>query len=114
MVERTNVWAGKYRRNGKEYERTPESAKAMVQVGMIHRILQSPRADYRVAQSTLPLSAETPAKSGIRFRIVSQTNPAVSVSNSVPFAKLSATAPRRESLDRGRQPAGGQSDAAVT
>lgn len=40
VVERTNAWVGKYRRNSKDYERTTESAEAMVQTSMIHLMLQ--------------------------------------------------------------------------
>ena len=39
VIERTNAWTGKYRRNSKDYERTPEVAEAMVQVSMIHLML---------------------------------------------------------------------------
>jgi putative transposase len=39
VVERTNAWTGKYRRNSKDYERTTESAEAMIQVSMIHLML---------------------------------------------------------------------------
>lgn len=39
VVERTNAWTGKYRRNSKDYERTTESSEAMVQVTMIHLML---------------------------------------------------------------------------
>ena len=39
VVERTNAWTGKYRRNSKDYERTTASAEAMIQVGMIHLML---------------------------------------------------------------------------
>lgn len=46
VVERTNAWTGKYRRNGKDYERTTESAEAMVQVAMIHLML------HRLAPNT--------------------------------------------------------------
>ena len=40
VVERTNAWVGKYRRNSKDYERTTTSAEAMVQTSMIHLMLQ--------------------------------------------------------------------------
>lgn len=46
VVERTNAWTGKYRRNSKDYERTTESAEAMVQVTMIHLML------HRLAPNT--------------------------------------------------------------
>jgi len=40
VIERTNAWSGKYRRNSKDYERTASSAEAMVQVSMIHLMLR--------------------------------------------------------------------------
>ncbi len=40
VVERTNAWIGKYRRNSKDYERTVESSEAMVKATMIHLMLQ--------------------------------------------------------------------------
>jgi putative transposase len=40
VVERTNAWFGKYRRNSKDYERTVESSEAMLKVTMIHLMLQ--------------------------------------------------------------------------
>jgi len=53
VVERTNAWTGKYRRNSKDYERTTESAEAMVQVSQIHLMLRrlqpdaaAPRAEF--------------------------------------------------------------------
>ena len=45
VVERTNAWVGKYRRNSKDYERTTESAEAMVQVSQIHLMLRRLRPD---------------------------------------------------------------------
>ena len=39
VVERTNAWTGKYRRNSKDYERTTEASEAMIQVSMIHLML---------------------------------------------------------------------------
>jgi len=39
VIERTNAWTGKYRRNSKDYERTTGSAEAMIQVSMIHLML---------------------------------------------------------------------------
>jgi putative transposase len=40
VVERTNAWFGKYRRNSKDYERTVESSEAMLKVTMIHLMLR--------------------------------------------------------------------------
>ena len=45
VIERTNAWVGKYRRNSKDYERTPASSEAMVKVGMIHLMLQRLKPD---------------------------------------------------------------------
>src|SRR5215470_14355273 len=39
VIERTNAWHGRYRRNSKDYERTPESSTAMIQVSHIHLML---------------------------------------------------------------------------
>lgn len=39
VLERTNAWTGKYRRNSKDYERTTASAEAMIQTAMIHLML---------------------------------------------------------------------------
>jgi putative transposase len=36
VVERTNAWNGRARRNSKDYERKPESAAAMIQISNIH------------------------------------------------------------------------------
>ena len=45
VVERTNAWTGKYRRNSKDYERTTASAEAMVQVSQIHLMLRRLKPD---------------------------------------------------------------------
>ena len=39
VVERTNAWHGRYRRNSKDYERTVESSTAMIQMSNIHLML---------------------------------------------------------------------------
>lgn len=55
VVERTNAWNGRCRRNSKDYERRIESSAAMVQISNIHlmhrRLSPSPRHtfQYRVA-----------------------------------------------------------------
>jgi putative transposase len=36
VVERTNAWHGRYRRNSKDYERKIESSTAMIQISNIH------------------------------------------------------------------------------
>jgi putative transposase len=45
VVERTNAWNGKYRRNSKDYERTTESSEAMIKVSAIHLMLKRLRPD---------------------------------------------------------------------
>ena len=40
VVERTNAWNGRARRNSKDYERKPESAAAMIQLSNIHLMLR--------------------------------------------------------------------------
>jgi len=39
VIERTNAWHGRYRRNSKDYERRVESSAAMIQVSNIHLML---------------------------------------------------------------------------
>jgi putative transposase len=45
VVERTNAWNGKYRRNSKDYERTTSSSEAMIKVTTIHLMLNRLRPD---------------------------------------------------------------------
>ena len=45
VIERTNAWTGKYRRNSKDYERTTSSSEAMVKVAMIHLMLRRLKPD---------------------------------------------------------------------
>ena len=40
VVERTNAWNGRARRNSKDYERRPESSEAMIQLSNIHLMLR--------------------------------------------------------------------------
>ena len=40
VVERTNAWNGRSRRNSKDYERKPESAAAMIQISNIYLMLR--------------------------------------------------------------------------
>ena len=40
VVERTNAWNGRYRRNSKDYERKPESSAAMIYMSNIHPMLR--------------------------------------------------------------------------
>jgi putative transposase len=39
VIERTNAWHGRYRRNSKDYERSTESRTAMIQISNIHLML---------------------------------------------------------------------------
>ena len=39
VIERTNAWHGRYRRNSKDYERSIESSTAMIQISHIHVML---------------------------------------------------------------------------
>jgi putative transposase len=39
VIERTNAWHGRYRRNSKDYERCVESSAAMIQISNIHLML---------------------------------------------------------------------------
>ena len=39
VIERTNAWHGRYRRNSKDYERRVESSAAMIQISHIHLML---------------------------------------------------------------------------
>lgn len=56
VVERSNAWIGKYRRNSKDYERTTSSSEAMVKISMIHLMLKRLRPDpnAKVAKFTYP------------------------------------------------------------
>ena len=53
VVERTNAWNGRARRNSKDYERKPESAAAMIQLSNIHLLLRklvpSSQREFRYA-----------------------------------------------------------------
>jgi putative transposase len=52
VIERTNAWTGKYRRNSKDYERTTSSAESMIRVTMIHLMLNRlrPNKDRQYAE----------------------------------------------------------------
>jgi putative transposase len=39
VIERTNAWHGRFRRNSKDYERSVESSTAMLQMSNIHLML---------------------------------------------------------------------------
>jgi len=54
VIERTNAWHGRYRRNSKDYERSVESSTAMIQISNIHLMLnrvapcKRPAFHYRI------------------------------------------------------------------
>src|SRR2546427_34737 len=54
VIERTNAWHGRYRRNSKDYERSIESSTAMIQISNIHlmmnRIFPSGRPEFHYRQ----------------------------------------------------------------
>ncbi len=45
VVERSFAWLGRYRRHSRDYERSPESSAAMIQVSSIHRMLRILKPD---------------------------------------------------------------------
>jgi putative transposase len=55
VVERTNAWNGRCRRNSKDYERRTDSSEAMIQISNIHLMLRrlspqsQPKFNYRLA-----------------------------------------------------------------
>jgi putative transposase len=55
VVERTNAWNGRARRNSKDYERRPESSEAMIQMSNIHvmlrRLAPTPQTEFRYASA---------------------------------------------------------------
>lgn len=67
VVERTNAWVGKYRRNSKDCERTTTSAEAMVQTSMLQRL--APRSELTPSQ--IQLLQKSPSKSHMSFLIKS-------------------------------------------
>jgi putative transposase len=50
VVERTNAWNGRSRRNSKDYERRPESSAAQIHLSnlqlMLHRLSPVPHPDF--------------------------------------------------------------------
>jgi putative transposase len=54
VVERSNAWHGRCRRNSKDYERRPDSSAAMIQISHIHVMLRklapTPRPKFNYAQ----------------------------------------------------------------
>lgn len=53
VIERTNAWNGRCRRNSKDYERRPDSSEAMIRISNIHLMLRrlapkaQPKFHYR-------------------------------------------------------------------
>ena len=56
VVERTNAWNGRWRRNSKDYERKPESSAAMIQLTnmqvMLHRLAPTSRPTFGYQATT--------------------------------------------------------------
>ena len=54
VVERTNAWTGRSRRNSKDYERTPASAAAMIPISHLHLMLRklAPSAQHEFHYDT--------------------------------------------------------------
>ena len=54
VVERTNAWNGRERRNSKDYERRPASSTVMIHMShinlMLHRLSPCPRPAFRYRQ----------------------------------------------------------------
>jgi putative transposase len=54
VVERTNAWNGRNRRNSKDYERKPASSSAMIQISsinlMLNRLSPRPTPTFRYRQ----------------------------------------------------------------
>jgi putative transposase len=57
VVERTNAWNGKYRRNSKDYERTTSSSEAMIKVSSIHLMLNRLRPDPKAKAAKFTYAA---------------------------------------------------------
>jgi putative transposase len=54
VVERTFAWLGRYRRLSKDYEKLPETSEAMIQMAMIHVMIErlEPTCHYFLASQT--------------------------------------------------------------
>jgi putative transposase len=50
VVERSNAWHGRYRRNSKDYERRPDSSASMIQISHMHVMLRKLAPDNRNAK----------------------------------------------------------------
>ncbi len=49
VIERTNAWNGRCRRNSKDYERRTESSTAMIQISNVHLMLRKLAAQHQPA-----------------------------------------------------------------
>jgi putative transposase len=58
VVERTNAWHGRARRNSKDYERKPESSAAMISISHIHLMLRRLTSHRRPAFHYRNVAAE--------------------------------------------------------
>jgi putative transposase len=52
VVERSFAWLGRYRRNSRDYERSPESSEAMIKLCSIHRMLKLLKPD--MSKNSIP------------------------------------------------------------
>ena len=71
VVERTNAWNGKYRRNSKDYERTTSSSEAMIQMSTIHLMVNRLRPDPNANTAKFTYTPNPMKNSGLTSRIVS-------------------------------------------
>lgn len=62
VVERTNAWLCKYRRNSKDYERTTSSSEGMLKVSMIHLMLRRLEPDSKAKTAEFRYPRKTPQK----------------------------------------------------
>ena len=69
VVERTNAWNGRSRRNSKDYERNPQSAAAMIQISNLHLMLRklapSAQREFRYAAAACASLKKLPAITAI-------------------------------------------------
>jgi putative transposase len=73
VIERTNAWHGRYRRNSKDYERSVESSTAMIQLSNIHLMLNRPHRVIALHFITARRRLDRVATMRKGFRIASQS-----------------------------------------
>ena len=73
VIERTNAWHGRYRRNSKDYERTIKSSTDMIQTSNIHLMLNRLSPCGRPAFITARMLRDLAATVRKGFRIASQS-----------------------------------------